>query len=798
MEAGRTPPLGHLRVLELTDLRGALAGRLLADLGADVIKVEPPGGDPDRLRPPFAGNVPAPDRSLPFLYRNANKRGVVLDLQSDRGRSRLAELCNRSDILIENLDPDTRQELDLTPSSVQVRHPHLVHVAMADFGLSGPHAGWRAEPLPAFAASGALHASGFPDLPPCWLPGFTAHDCASVFGVAGVLLAMLDRARDGAGQTIEISVQEAALNGLYLWAVPTADYARLYPILPASPPRNADGSYLVLPAVDGHVRVLPATPHQWKAAVEMMGKPEALSGPEWESPLLRLAATDMIRHFATEGLQGRTRAETLAEAVRLRVPLSPVNTPDDFVAAEQTRARGYFQATGFPHLGDAPFAPAPHNFSVTPTVLRRPAPPLGEDDRSGFPERTTSPPTSDRSQPPLAGLRVINLGVGAVVPEIGWLLAEFGAEVIKIESLANLDFLRRLTVEPDHPNRSWTFNAECRGQKSVCLDLNTPRGRELALQLCATADVVMENNRGGVVRDWNLDYEDVRRVRSDVIYLASQGFGRGGPLGEAPSFGPLNSSFSGANWLWNHADAPYPAGSALNHPDHIASKLAAVAVLAAIEHRRRTGEGQMIEMAQTEAAAYLQGEFYLQTPCTGQPPQQQGNAVDYAVPHGVYPCVAREDESDRWCAIAVVGDEAWQRFARCLGWSAEPQLATLEGRLAARAEIDARVAEWTKVREPEAVAATLQAEGVSAAPVESPDDLRADPHLAARGSLVTVQHAEVGVEHHAGNPIRMSRTQSTTAPASPLLGEHTGEVLSERLGLSQDEVEALIAEGICR
>jgi benzylsuccinate CoA-transferase BbsF subunit len=476
-----------------------------------------------------------------------------------------------------------------------------------------------------------------------------------------------------------------------------------------------------------------------------------------------------------------------------------VNTPDEFVAAEQTRVRGYFLRTGFPHLADAPFAPAPFNFSVTPTVLRRPAPPLGEDDRSGFPARTPKAQTGGISGLPLAGMRVINLGVGAVVPEIGWLLAEFGAEVIKIESRANLDFLRGVTVEPDCPNRAWTFNAESRGQKSVCLDLSTSRGRELALGLCATAEVVMENNRGGVVGSWGLDYEDVRRVRSDVIYLASQGFGRGGPLGEAPSFGPLNSSFSGANWLWNHADAPYPAGSSLNHPDHIASKLATVAVLAALEHRRRTGEGQLIEMAQTEAAAYLLGEVYLQGPCTGQPPQQCGNAVDYAVPHGVYPCARREgNDEDRWCAIAVVGDNTWRRFADCLGWGLEPRLDTLEGRLAVRAEIDARVAEWTQARDPEKVVAALQAAGVSAAAVESPDDLHADPHLAARSAIVTVEHPEIGTEHHSGNPIRMGRTPCSTAGAAPLLGEHTEEVLTGTLGLSPEEVTGLMDEGVCR
>ena len=332
----------------------------------------------------------------------------------------------------------------------------------------------------------------------------------------------------------------------------------------------------------------------------------------------------------------------------------------------------------------------------------------------------------------------------------------------------------------------------------MCLDLSTRRGRELGLALCATADVVVENNRGGVVAQWNLDYEDVRRVRPDVIYFASQGFGRGGPLGEAPAFGPLNSSFSGAQLLWNHPDAPYPAGSSLNHPDHIASKLGAVALLAAIEHRRRTGEGQFIEMAQTEATAYLQGEVYLERPCTGRPARAQGNAVDYAVPHGVYPCADRENGHDRWCAIAVVTDAAWERFARCLGWPPEPRLATLESRLAARAEIDARVAEWTRARAPEEVATTLQAVGVSAVAVQSPDDTHADPHLAARHAIITVEHGEVGTEHHSANPIRTSRSRLVPGSASPLLGEHTVEVLTGLLGLSEGDVEELVGEGVCR
>jgi crotonobetainyl-CoA:carnitine CoA-transferase CaiB-like acyl-CoA transferase len=827
--------LAHLRVVDLTDLRGALAGRMLADLGADVLKIEPPGGDPGRLRPPFAGGVPDPDRSLPFLFRNANKRGAVIDLHDVAGWQRLVALCEHADIVLENLDAG--DELQPRLEELRVRHPHLVHVAIADFGRSGPRAGWRLEPLPAFAASGALYASGFPDRAPCWLPGHVAHDSAAVLAVTGALAALLDRARDGVGQRVEVSVQEAALSALDPWAVLLADYARTYPVLPESYPRDADGPALVLRTADGWVRMLAVTPRQWRAFVALLANREPpgeidpahrahrlFGRGTWgmvgaglaalASESLRVAsvavgalahlplhgaflpvfhaALGAVRLVADEALAGRPRADVLSHALRLGLPMAPVNTLEDFVAAQQTRHRGYFRRTGFPHVGDAPMATFPANLGRTPAVLRRPAPAPGEDDATGFSPRERVQPTASASGPVLAGLRVVNLGVGAVVPEMCGLLAALGAEVIKIESRSSPDFLRRLTVELDAPNRSWVFNDENRGQRSVCLDLRTPRGRELALRLCATADVVAENRQGGLVHRWGLDYEDVRRVRPDVIYVSSQGYGRGGPLGEAPAFGPLLAAFAGATHLWNHPDAPYPAGSSLEHPDHLAGKLLAVAVLAALEHRRRTGEGQHVELAQTEATAYLLGELYLEGPCTGRPAAPRGNAVDYACPHGVYPCAGE----DRWCAIAVVGEDAWSRFRHGVGWAADQRFDTLAGRLANHAEIDRRVAAWTCSRSADDAAAALQAAGVSAMPVDGPLEHRADPHLAARGALVEVDDPEIGLVRHVANPIRLGRTPLVSLGPAPRLGADTREVLTRLLGVGPVEIERLVAEGV--
>src|SRR5258705_321061 len=251
-------PLGHLRVVDLTDVRGALAGRILADLGADVLKVELDGGDVGRTRAPFAGGVAGPDRALAFLYRNANKRGTVLP-DPTRAAAAIDGLAAGADLLIENLPRPRAAALGLAPAALRNRHPHLIHVVLADFGLDGLRAGWRLEALPAFAASGALFASGF-----------------------------------------------------------------------------ADGAFWVVGTADGFVRALPASPRQWRAFVELLGV-DVLTGPEWDVALYRLANADVVRLLASEALRERPRAEVLAQARALDVPMVPVNRPDEFVDEAQTR-----------------------------------------------------------------------------------------------------------------------------------------------------------------------------------------------------------------------------------------------------------------------------------------------------------------------------------------------------------------------------------------------------------------------------------------------------------------------------
>ena len=757
-------PLSWLRVVDLTDLRGALCARILADFGADVIRVE----------------WQEPPDSLAHAYRNANKRGVVHDPEDRAG---LDELLAAADVLVENVGLDAIAE----------RHPHLVHVALTDLGLSGPRSAWHLEPLAALAASGALWASGFPQLPPCNGPGDLAHDCASVYGAIGAVAAVLDRSRHdhGLGQVVEVSAQEAGLAGLIPWSVAMQDYLSVNPLLPADGKRNADGAYWVLPAADGWVRIVVGSPKQWAGFKSLMRDAEVFEAEEWRNPQFRLMNADVIRMVAQERLTDRTRAELFEEGRGNGATVGVLHQPSEFVAHPQTRHRGYF-VDDVEGLEGLPFATQPVKPVRTPTSIRRAASVV---DDPTFSSPATGAPSLGRDRDLLLdGVRVVEFGVAAVVPEMCGVLSELGADVIKIESRANLDVLRMGSGRIELIDKNFTFNDECRGRRSVALDLNTERGRELALALCASADVVAENQRGGALERRGLGYEAVSALNPRVIYASSQGYGRGGPFGEMPAYGPLNSGFSGVHMLWNHPDAPYPCGTSMNHPDHIAGRLLAVGVLGALAERETSGVGQHLEMAQTEASAYLMGEKYLEAARDGVDPPPLGNRHPDAAPHGVYPSA----DEDQWVAIAVMDDDAWRGLCIAVGWDADPSLDHAADRVAAREKLDARLAEWTQSHSKEAAAELLQAHGVSAMPVMGPHDHHTDPHMLERGAIVTLHHPEVGDERHIGNPLRFSRLPQRRAEAAPLVGADTEAVLTEVLGLETDEVAQLVADGVCR
>jgi crotonobetainyl-CoA:carnitine CoA-transferase CaiB-like acyl-CoA transferase len=383
---------------------------------------------------------------------------------------------------------------------------------------------------------------------------------------------------------------------------------------------------------------------------------------------------------------------------------------------------------------------------------------------------------------------IISLGTGVVVPDATKMLGELGANVIKFESSDNLDFVRTLGPK----NTVAGFNETNRNKRSFGVNLKSDKGRDLAKQLIKMSDVVVENFRGGVVKSLGLDYESICQLKPDIIYVSSQGFGGGGPHSAYPCYGPMLSAASGMLSIWKQPDDPYPAGSNSPLPDHMASKHVAIAVLAALDYKRRTGKGQFIDLAQTEVAAALIGEHYLEYTMNKREPQAVGNFCPYAAPHGCYPCQGQ----DNWVAISVFTNEEWRSFGKALGdpaWIKDPRFADIPRRLKNVDELDKLVVEWTASREAKEIMEMLQSAGVPAGVVQRAPDTMEDPQLLFEHALVELDHAEVGKRLYNNVPFRMSETPPLPSSTAPLLGQHTDEICSELLKMSAAEIEKLKA-----
>ncbi len=409
---------------------------------------------------------------------------------------------------------------------------------------------------------------------------------------------------------------------------------------------------------------------------------------------------------------------------------------------------------------------------------------------------------------PLDGIRVLDFGWVAVGPVIGSLLAEMGAEVIKIESSRRLDYCRLLPptppvrreqpdgtpVAPDLDMVSMFHNYN-RGKLGITVDLRHPGAPALLRRLVARSDVVLENFSPGVLRRIGLHYEALREVRPDLVMISCSAAGQDGPWSELKTFAPSLSSLAGLEVLIGYPGERVLGALAYGYADPSNAHHGALAVLAALWHRQRTGQGQYIDMSQLEATVGLTVEPLMDWFMNGRVWGRQGNDHLSMAPHGHYPC--RGD--DAWVSIAVEDDRAWTRLVAALGdvpWAREPRFATLAGRRAHLAELDARLAEWTRERTGWEATEILQRAGVAAFPVYGLDEQAADPHFQARGLMARPEHPRIGPMQVYAHPIKLGATPGSVTATAPMLGEHNDHVFRELLGLSAVEIERLRAEGV--
>ena len=807
-----TGPLEGYRVLDLADEKGAACAKMLADLGADVVKVEPFEGDATRRVPPFVGDSPHPEGSLQFAYYNTNKRAITLDLESPEGQDALRLLIQRFDVVIESFIPGTLARLGLDYERLSKENPGIILTSITGFGQFGPYAHYQAPDIVCFAMGGPLYVSGDPDGRPCTAPGNLAYGVAGAWAAAGTIIALYHRATSNQGQHVDVSGQEAAA------MITDSALSRFF--YEGVGLKREGNSYLrvtpgnLYPCKDGWVRIVSGQPVHWHRLIAWLDNPKPLDDPSWVARDQRNRNREFVDAKIGEYTSRYTRAELFQSGQRVGVPITPVNTPRDYLGSEFAKAREFFKDVEHPHLGRQPYAMPPFKFSETPVQPPAPAPSLGqhnvdiyggelglsEEERARLTRRQGkkggqepvgrvpdpwSPPDSLPSSAtlPLAGIRVIEFTTGIVGPALGRLLAEFGAESIKVESHKRPDFSRgpKLT-------QGISFADNSRSKKSVSIDVSRPEGRKIVEDLVKISDVIVDNFSAGVMQKLGFDYPKVRSMNASVVMISMQGLGA--TEAHSVTFGQNIAPIVGLTYQWNHPGAQKPVSTQLFYPDYYAGAPGACAVLAALDHRRRTGQGQYIDSAQAECAASLLGPYYLDCAANDRVAEPLGNGSLVAAPHGCYRCAG----ADAWCVIVVSSDEEWQAFRAVVGnpdWSQDKRFEHARGRVEHRSELDARVEAWTLGQDAYAVMEQLQAVGVGAGVAQDIRQVSEDPHLAARKFFVEVDQPEMGRLRHAGIPMKHSATPGTVRSHAPLLGEHNDYVLRELLGMEPEEIQRL-------
>jgi crotonobetainyl-CoA:carnitine CoA-transferase CaiB-like acyl-CoA transferase len=785
--AGQTSelPLGGIRVLDLAGPLGSYCGRLLADAGADVVKVEPPEGDALRRRPPFAGDRPDPGGSLSFAYYQANKRGVVLDFRRPEAAADLADLGASADVIL--LTPTVREPVtgfDPATGELAWAGPQAVVCSITPFGLTGPYRTWRATHLVSHAMSGLMYVQGPPEGPPVVVPGQQLHDFTGTHAAVAVLTALRARPQAG-GQLIDISAHEV-LTGSCFDIYSYTNAARIGRRRPQAAQYSGGGSWACR---DGVIEFTASTDKHWFALMELLGHPAELSDPSWAHPNARHPYEDKIIEVMRPLIGAMSKQDFFVRGQQLGLPCTVVNTVGDFVDDQQPRSRGFFVRRELAGLGEFDLPGEP--FRCTERVLdqyRRPAPSLGESSAAEIAREWREPAVAGPVPGPLSGIRVISFGTAIAGALSGTALAELGADVVKIESPARPDNLRRLSApgdpavhEPSGADTSPMFANFNRTTRSVALDMKDPASVALFLRLAAAADVIVENYAPGVMQRWGLGYEQIAAANPRIVMLSLTGFGHSGPRSHYLAYGATVCSFSGLTDAWR-----YMAGV---HFDYLSQAHGVFGVLAALAARDRTGRGTHVDLAEVETAAAVMGPMMLDYVVNGRRSVVPGNRVPGALLSEVVRCQTEDD----WLAVEVEDEDDWRVLARFLG---REDLADAAGAgppdEQATVALGAALAAWAADLSAQQAMRMLQRAGLAAGAVQNAEDVVRDPQHRERHFLLEMDHPDLGVAEYAAPPHRLAKTPATVRRPTPRLGAHTVEVLGEWLGLTPAEAAAYV------
>ncbi|GAA4743560.1 CoA transferase [Nocardioides endophyticus] len=850
-EAEKRPgSLAGVRVVEIGDQQGEYCGLVLAGLGADVIKVEPPGGSASRRFAPFVDDVPDPERSLHFWAYNRGKRSIVLDLDTPEGVAELGSILAGADVLLDSTPLGHLETVGVgSAEQLRERNPQLITARLTPFGEDGPFKDYLASDLVHLALGGVAMNCGYdPDPRMRYETPPVAGQLGHSYAIAGeqmaftVIAALTTRLRTGRGQHLSCAIHEAVAKNtegdLMSWV------ALRTPFLRQTCRHSA-------PGVSRHRSIFSTKDGRWYLAstrnakllgpfLETWGIGGRISdGSEEQEKDSRVlpgmeggAASNMdvveqtIRRYMYDDVPWR-------EAQEAGLMWVPVRKPHESADDEHWLQRGTYTEVEHPELGRSLRYPTSKWIADGSTWVSGRRAPLLDEDRSAVlsltprsapvarPYAGTERLTSAGRPFPLQGLRVLDFTWMLASAGATRFLAALGADVIKVEWHKNIDPRRGGSPVGGRDAREaatgpvpsiWPadgggpvgaqYNNKNPGKRGISLNVKHPEGLALAKRMVRESAIVAEGFSPGVMEGWGLGYDVLREINPSIIYAKQSGMGTKGVYGRYRTIGPVAQAFSGLSHMSGLPDPYPPAGWGYSYLDWYGAYSFALAILAAVYHRETTGEGQAIDASQSEVGLYLTALPLLDHQVNGREYVRAGNRSPYgtAAPEGIY----RAEGDDRWIAITCETDEQWQALAKEAGhpeWLELAEFATLADRQAHRDDLDALVQSWTCEQEPFALMERLQGAGVAAGVAQTAQDRwERDPQLRHLDWLTELDATGFGRWPVAAPSVKLSDTPQhiggLVGRGAPFYAEHNHEVYGEVLGLSPDEVDALIAEGV--
>lgn len=776
--------LSNVRALDLSAPEAWLTGHLLADMGADVHLWELPG------------------LSVDPHWRSAYASGrFTRQVNWLAEKAELFDTLENTDVLIESTGRGFDAAIGLSREALATRFPHLIHVSVTGFGSDGPKANYAATDLIACAASGFLNVSGAPGRAPLRIGAPQAFHHAAADAAVGVLIALAEREKSGLGQHVDASAQQSTTFALLSRGLDK----------PAGQPRAARaGSESLVGQVrlrslyaakDGWVVVLQGILPPLHAFMERLTEwlnelgllDASLLGQPWGQSAMRMATGAItqeswapIQTALAAAIALHSKAELMEIAVERRLLIAPVLSVADVLESRHARERGLVVR----HFGERRLG-AFARLSASALPLRR-----SSGDR--WLPREPQVRSGEPGALPFAGVKVLDLFWVVAGPGATRMLADYGATVVHVESSARVDMIRNVppyygaVVDPENAAAHHTTNAN---KLNIALNIGKPESRAVLQDLVRWADVVTESFAPGAIARMGLSWEEIRRINPRAIMVSSCLMGQTGAFSGYAGYGNLAAAVSGFHGLagW---PGEAPTGCFGPYTDFLAVRFNALALMHALEHQRRTGEGQFIDMAQAEASLNFLGAECARYFATGRVNQSNGNRDPEFVPQGVFPLAGE----DRWIALSIRNDEDWQRFCDATGdaeFAAVRGLAT-QSRRAREAELEGMIGAWFAGKDGVEVESVLQAAGVPAHCVLDTHDLFDDVQLNHRGHYIPVSHHKHVGAHVESSRLVLSRTRARTPDVAPWFGVHNQDVLAGILGYDAEKIAGLEAAGVLR